>query len=71
MPNYTTTGLEISDITSHGGMNHPQSLNLNIMEAVWDHLDIERNKRQPTNLAEPFLKTALGLVEEGSGFVEA
>ena len=25
----------------------PQSPDLNIIEAVWDHLDRERNKRQP------------------------
>lgn len=25
----------------------PQTLDLNIIEAVWDHLDKERNKREP------------------------
>jgi len=33
-------------------MNSPQSLNLNIIEAVWDHLDREQNKRQPTSKEE-------------------
>ena len=27
----------------------PQNQDLNITEAVWDHLDRERNKRQPTS----------------------
>jgi len=30
----------------------PQSPDLNIIEAVWDHLDRERNKRQPTSKEE-------------------
>ena len=29
-----------------------QSPDLNIIEAVWDHLDRERNKRQPTSKEE-------------------
>ena len=33
-------------------MNPPQSLDLNIIEAVWDHLERERNKRQPTSKEE-------------------
>jgi len=34
---------------SYGGMNPPQSPHLHIMEAVWDHLQREQNKRQPTS----------------------
>ena len=30
----------------------PQSPDLNIIEAVWDHLDRERNKRLPMNKKE-------------------
>ena len=30
----------------------PQSPDLNIIEAVWDHLDRERNKRQPKSKEE-------------------
>jgi len=52
MPNFTRTGLKISGNRSYGGMNHPQSPDLNIIEAVWDHLDRERNKRQPTSKGE-------------------
>jgi len=33
-------------------MNPPQSPNLNIIEAVWDHPDRERNKRQQTSKEE-------------------
>jgi len=33
-------------------MNPPQSPDLNITEAVWDHLDKERSKRQPTSKEE-------------------
>ena len=49
MPNDTTTGLKISGNRSYGGMNLPQSPDLNITEAAWDHLDRERIKRQPTS----------------------
>jgi len=38
-------------------MNPPQSSDLNIIEAVWDHLDREWNKKQPTSKEELFLKT--------------
>jgi len=33
-------------------MNPPQSTDLNITEAVWDHVDRGRNKRQPTSKEE-------------------
>ena len=50
MPNNTRSGLKISGLKisgkrSDGGMNPPQSPDLNITEAVWDHLDRERNKK--------------------------
>jgi len=48
MLNNTRSGLIISGNRSYKGMNSPQSLNFNIIEAVWDHLDREQNKRQPT-----------------------
>ena len=58
MPNDTRTGLNISGNRSYGGLNPPQSPDLNnnvelnntlLNNAVWDHLDRERNKRQPTS----------------------
>ena len=52
MPNDTRSGLKISGNRSDGGMNPPQSPDLNITEAVWDHLDRERNKSQPTSEEE-------------------
>ena len=52
MPNDTRSGLKISGNRSNGGMNPPQSPDLNIIEAVWDHLDRERSKRQPTSKEE-------------------
>ena len=36
----------------------PQSPNLNIIEVVWDHLDRERNKRQPKEEQWEVLKEA-------------
>jgi len=33
-------------------MNPPQNPDLVIVEAVWDHLDREQNKRQPTSKEE-------------------
>ena len=47
MPNDTIRGNK-----SYGGMNPPQSPDLNITEAVWDHLDREQTKRQPTTKEE-------------------
>ena len=49
MPNDTRSGLEISD-NRFCGVNPPQRLD--IIEAVWDHLDREWNKRQPTSKQE-------------------
>ena len=43
---------ETSGNRSDGGMNPPQSSDLNIIEAVWDHPDRERNTRQPTSKEE-------------------
>ena len=37
MPNDTRSGLRSSGNRSYGGMNVPQSLDLTIIEAVWDH----------------------------------
>ena len=39
-------------IRSYGVMNHPQDPDLSIIEAVWDHLGRERNKKQPTSKEE-------------------
>jgi len=43
MPNDTRIGLKISGDRSYGGMNPPQSPDPNMTEAVWDHLDRERD----------------------------
>ena len=45
----TRTGPKISDSTSHGVMNTPQSTDLNLIEAAWDQLDREQDGRQPTS----------------------
>jgi len=34
--------------TTEGEINPSQSIDLNIIEAVWDHLDREQNKRKKT-----------------------
>ena len=52
MPNDTRSGLKISGNKSYGGMDPPQRLDLNIIEAVWDHLGREWNERQPTSKEE-------------------
>jgi len=52
MPNDTKRGLKISGNWSHGVKNSPQSLDISIIEAVWDHIDREQNKRQPTSKEE-------------------
>ena len=52
MPNDTRTRLKVGGNRSYGGMNPPQSRDLNINEAVWDHLDRERNKRLPASKEE-------------------
>ena len=65
------------------GLMLAQSPDLNITEAVWDHLDRERNKRQPTSkelwnvlqeawrtIPGDYLKKLNLLVQEGSGCVE-
>ena len=52
MPNGTRTGLKVSGNRSYGGMNPPQIPDLTIIEAVWDHLNREQNKRQPTSKEE-------------------
>ena len=49
MPNDTRTLPKISGNTSYGEINPLLSPDLNITEAVWDHLDREGNKRQPTS----------------------
>jgi len=46
VPDYSRTGLKICGNRSYGVMNPPQSLNLNSIETVWDHLDRDQNKRQ-------------------------
>ena len=51
MPNDTRSGLKTANNRS-GGMNPPWSPDLDIIEAVWDHCDRERNKRQPTSKEE-------------------
>jgi len=38
-------------------MNHPHSLGLNIIEAVWDHIDRKWNKSQPTSKECPSRRT--------------
>ena len=52
MSNDTRSGLKISGNRSDGGMNPPQSPDLNIIEAVWDHLDRKWNNWQPTSREE-------------------
>jgi len=49
-PKHTATAVKANlDMKTHDG---PQSPDLNIIEAVWDHVDRERNKRQPTSKEE-------------------
>jgi len=52
MPNYTRTGLKMSGNRSYGGMNPPQSPDLNIIEAVWDHPDREQHKRKLVRMVQ-------------------
>ena len=42
----------------------PQSPDLNIIKAVWDHLDRERNKGQPKSIEELVLKEAEGNIPD-------
>ena len=56
MPNDTRSGLKISGNRSDGGMNPPQSPDLNSIEAVWDHVDREANKRRKKSFGMSFKK---------------
>jgi len=49
MPNDRRIRLKISGNRSYGVMNPSQSPGFYIIEIVWDHLDREQNKRQPTS----------------------
>lgn len=42
------TGLKTGGNMSYGEQNPPQSLDLNIIEAAWYHLNKKQNKRQQT-----------------------
>ena len=46
------TRQKISGNRSYGETNPPQNPDLNFIQAVWDHLDREQNKRQPTSKEE-------------------
>jgi len=52
MSKYIKSGLQIKANKFFGAMNPSLSQDLNIIEAVWDHLDRERNKRQPISKEE-------------------
>ena len=49
MPNDARIELKISGNRSYGVMNPTQSPDLIIIEAVWDDLKGEQNKKQPTS----------------------
>ena len=49
MPNHRRSGLKICDVRFEGVINTPQRPDLKAIEAVWDNVDRERNKRQPTS----------------------
>lgn len=50
MPNYTRTALKINANKTHGGINVDVLFKLS--SPVWDHVDIEMNKRQPVSKDE-------------------
>lgn len=52
MPNDLRTRVKISGNRSYDVMNRLQILELNIIEAMWVHLDREQNERQPTSKDE-------------------
>jgi len=53
---YTRTGQEISVKRSYGVIKPPQSRDLSITEAVWDHLD-KRTKQKAANIQRGALES--------------
>lgn len=51
MPDDTRTGQKTIN-RSDGVINPPQSLDLNVTDTVWDHLNRKQSKRQQTSKEE-------------------
>jgi len=65
MPNDTRTGLKISGNRSYGVLNPLQRPDINIVEAVWNHID-KKTGQKPDNIQRRALGCPLRSLENYS-----